>query len=155
MKFVAVNFKETDEKCGENLVNFFFDFRPSISREIGRKKFHTNSSTHQDLKFHTAEQIFFHSDALGVDGPNLWGIHYVLQLQFWPPTLPHGHKDRVATLGISCGPPQTPPEPRGDPADPRRDPRREPSERQISSESLAEGCAPRMVTLQNFRIAVP
>ena len=27
----------------------------------------------------------------------------------------------------------------------------EPSERQISSESLAEGCAPRMVTLRNFR----
>ena len=26
----------------------------------------------------------------------------------------------------------------------------EPSERQISSESLAEGCAPRMVTLRNF-----
>ena len=28
----------------------------------------------------------------------------------------------------------------------------EPAERQISSESLAEGCAPRMVTLRNFRI---
>ena len=48
------------------------------------------------------------------------------------------------------------------PAEPRRtlgetqSPRRalwdaEPSERQISSESLAEGCAPRMVTLRNFR----
>ena len=31
---------------------------------------------------------------------------------------------------------------------------KEPSERQISSESLAEGCAPRMVTLRNFRISV-
>ena len=49
-------------------------------------------------------------------------------------------------------------EPRRDPAEPSERPRTalgktptEPSERQISSESLAEGCAPRMVTLRNFR----
>ena len=48
--------------------------------------------------------------------------------------------------------------PRRDPAEPPERPRRalgetpaEPSERQISSESLAEDCAPRMVTLRNFR----
>ena len=55
--------------------------------------------------------------------------------------------------------PRTPAEPRRDPAEPSERPRRalaetpaEPSERQISSESLAEGCAPRMVTLRNFKI---
>ena len=50
--------------------NFGEDFGPSISREIGGKTFHTNSSTHQDLEFHTAELKFFHSDILGVGGPN-------------------------------------------------------------------------------------
>ena len=54
--------------------------------------------------------------------------------------------------------PRTPAEPRRDPAEPSERPRRalaetpaEPSERQISSESLAEGCAPRMVTLRYFK----
>ena len=70
VKVLAVNFKEADEKCGEILVIFFVDLRPLISREIGCKKFDTNSSTHQDLKFHTAEPKFFHSDTLGVGGPN-------------------------------------------------------------------------------------
>ena len=78
------------------------------------------------------------------------------------PTVPEGHKHRVTT----------PKKPwkiqRRGPQSPRRDPRRElserppknlgetptePSERQISSESLREGCAPRMVTLRNFRIS--
>ena len=63
-------FKEIDGKCGEILAKFSVDFRPSISREIGHEKFHTNSSTHQDLKFHTAEPKFLHSDTLGVGGPN-------------------------------------------------------------------------------------
>ena len=71
VKFLAVYFKETDEKRGEILVNIFVDFRPSISREIGRKKFRTNSSTHQDLKPHTAEPKFFHNDTLGVGGPKV------------------------------------------------------------------------------------
>ena len=70
VKFSAVNFKETDEKCGEFLVKVFVDFCPSISREIGCKKFHTNSSTHLELKVHTAEPRFFRSDTLGVGGPN-------------------------------------------------------------------------------------
>ena len=63
------NLKETDEKSGEILAKFSIYFRPSISREIGHKKFQTNSSTHQDLEFHTAEPKFFLSDTLGVGGP--------------------------------------------------------------------------------------
>ena len=71
-------FKETDEKRGEILAKFSGDFRASISREIGHKKIHTNSSTHQDLKFHTAEPKFFHGDTLGVGGPNVSvGFMYV------------------------------------------------------------------------------
>ena len=70
MKFLEEIFKETDEKRGEILAKFSVNFRPSISREIGHKKFHTNSSTHQDLKFHTAEPKFFHSDTLGAGGPD-------------------------------------------------------------------------------------
>ena len=75
-----------------------------------------------------------------------------------PLTVPEGHKHRVTTPGNPRKIPRTPPEPRRDPAEPPQRPRRalgetpaEPSERQISSESLAEGCAPRMVTLRNFR----
>ena len=72
VKILEEIFKETDEKRGEILAKFSppVDFRPSISREIGHKKFHTNSSTHQDLKFHAAEPKFFRSDTLGVGGPN-------------------------------------------------------------------------------------
>ena len=67
------------------------------------------------------------------------------------PTVPQGHKDRVTTLGKSRGPPKSPAETL---QNPRRDPRRgplEPSERQISSEGLVEGCAPRMATLRNLK----
>ena len=53
---LAKFFEEIGEKCGEILAKFFADFRPSISRENGRKKFHEKSST-----FATAHQIkFFH-----------------------------------------------------------------------------------------------
>ena len=67
------------------------------------------------------------------------------------PTVLQSHRDGVTTLGKSRRPPQSPAE---TPQNPRRDPRRGPwesSERQLSSESLAEACAPRMVTLRNFR----
>ena len=53
VKFLVCQSEKTGEKCGEILAKFFADFRPSFSRETGRRKFHTNSSTHQDLKFHT------------------------------------------------------------------------------------------------------
>ena len=71
VKFLEEIFKETDEKRGEILVKFSVAFRPSISREIGHKKLHTNSSTHHDFKFHTAEPKFFHNDTLGVGGPKI------------------------------------------------------------------------------------
>ena len=74
-------------------------------------------------------------------------------------TVPEGHKHRVTTPEKPRKIPQNPLErPRralGEtPQSPRRDPA-EPSERQISSESLVEGCAPRMVTLWNFRNRKP
>ena len=53
---LAKVFEEIGERCGEILAKFFADFRPSISRENGRKKFHEKSST-----FATVHQIkFFH-----------------------------------------------------------------------------------------------
>ena len=70
------------------------------------------------------------------------------------PTVPEGHKHRVTTpknLGKSRGPPQNPAEPRRTLGETPA----EPSERQISSESLGEGCAPWMVTLRNFRNCTP
>ena len=70
VKFLEEMFKESDEKRGEILAKFSVDSRPSISREIGHQKFHTNSSTHQDVKFHTAEPKFFHS-TLRAGGPKI------------------------------------------------------------------------------------
>ena len=74
----------------------------------------------------------------------------------YSPTVPEGHKHRVTTPEKTS---ENPADPRRAPQNPRRDPRRalwetlaEPSERQISSKNLAEGCAPGMVTLRNFRI---
>ena len=53
---LAKFFEEIGEKCGEILAKFFADFRPSISRENGRKNIHEKSST-----FSTVHQIkFFH-----------------------------------------------------------------------------------------------
>ena len=73
------------------------------------------------------------------------------------PTVPEGHKHRSVPRKPSENPadprrtPQSPAEPsERPPQNPRIDPA-ESSERQISSESPAEGCAPRMVTLRNFR----
>ena len=37
-------FADIGEKRGENLAKDFADFRPSISRKIGRKKFHAKAS---------------------------------------------------------------------------------------------------------------
>ena len=53
-EILAKFFEEIGEKCGEILAKFFADFRPSISRENGRKKFHEKSST-----FSTVHQIKF------------------------------------------------------------------------------------------------
>ena len=38
-------FADTSEKRSENVANIFADFRPSIARKSGRKKFHEKSST--------------------------------------------------------------------------------------------------------------
>ena len=58
------------------------------------------------------------------------------------------------TLGKLRGPQQNPAEPRRTLRETLGETPTEPSERQISSESLAEGCAPRMVTIRNFRISI-
>ena len=58
---LAEFWQEIGEKCGEMLAKFFADFRPSISRENGRKNFHKKSST-----FSTVCQIkFFHCCSSG------------------------------------------------------------------------------------------
>ena len=64
--------------------------------------------------------------------------------------VPQGHKRTVATLGKCRGPPQNPTEPCGFLGETPEEASKNPSERQISSESLAEGCAPRIVTLRKF-----
>ena len=53
--------KVLGEKCGENLAKNFADVRPSISRKIGRKKFHEKSSANS-----TSHEIrFFHRETPG------------------------------------------------------------------------------------------
>ena len=66
---LAKFFEEIGEKCGEILAKFFADFRPSISRENGRKKFHEKS-----LTFSTVHQIKFFSllHLWGPRGPMNW-----------------------------------------------------------------------------------
>ena len=57
---LAKFFADIREKRGENLARNFADFRPSISRKIGRKKFHENSSansTSHDIKFFHREPL--------------------------------------------------------------------------------------------------
>ena len=77
-----------------------------------------------------------------------------LQIQQFPRVTCIGHYPRKTSEN-----PATPAEPCRDLAEPSERPRRalwetpaEPSERQISSESLVEGCAPRIVTLRNFKV---
>ena len=67
------------------------------------------------------------------------------------PTVLQGHKHRVTTLEKSCRPTQNPAEPHRTLEETPAESSENSSERQISLESLAEGCAPRMVTLQSFR----
>ena len=103
VKFLEEIFKENDEKCGEILAKFSVDFRPPISREIGHKKFHTNSSTHQDVKFHTAEPKFFHSDTLGAGGPKIFSR--ILSPDFSP----HFCGEKVTRKILQENPWQNPP----------------------------------------------
>ena len=67
------------------------------------------------------------------------------------PAIPKDHMHRATTLGKSCGPPQNLAEPRRTLEETPAEASKNPSQRQISSQTLAEGCAPRMVTLWNFK----
>ena len=65
-------FRPYGRKCGENLAKNLANFRPSISRRVGRKKPHEKSaanSTSLDTKF-------FHRETLGA-----WGGHNYLRQQ--------------------------------------------------------------------------
>ena len=66
-EILAKCFADVGEKRGEHLAKLFADFRPSISRQSGRKKFHEKSST----KFPSRETTlkFFHCETLGAWGP--------------------------------------------------------------------------------------
>ena len=59
-------FADMGEKCGEKMANFFADFRPSISKKSGRKKFHEKLATNSAGR----EIKFFHRETLGVWGHN-------------------------------------------------------------------------------------
>ena len=56
--------------------NVFADFRPSISRKSGRKKFHEKSSTNSTSN----ETKFFHSETLGAWGHNIMRYQLVFFL---------------------------------------------------------------------------
>ena len=103
---LAKFFEEIGEKCGEILAKFFADFRPSISRENGRKKFHEKSST-----FSTVHQIKFFSLL------RLWGPR--------GPTLGKNCRKTILAPKLNCSPArplQEPPGPSG-PGIPKESPR--------------------------------
>ena len=63
-ELLANIFADMGEKRGEDLAKNFADFRPSVSRKSGRKKFHAKSSTTS-----TSHEIkFFHRETLGAWG---------------------------------------------------------------------------------------
>ena len=65
-EILAIFFADNGEKCGEKMAKCFADFRPSISRKSGRKKFHEKMATNsagRGIKF-------FHRETLGVWGHN-------------------------------------------------------------------------------------
>ena len=57
-------FADMGEKCGEKMAKFFADFRSSIFRKSGRKKFHEKLATNSAGR----EIKFFHRETLGVWG---------------------------------------------------------------------------------------
>ena len=66
-EILAKFFADMGEKCGENLAKTFADFCPSISRKIGRIKFHEKSAA----TFTSHEIEFFHCETLGAWGHKL------------------------------------------------------------------------------------
>ena len=63
-EILAKHFADMGEKCGEILAKNFADFRPSISRRSGRKKFHEKLATDSAGR----ERKFFHRETLGAWG---------------------------------------------------------------------------------------
>ena len=63
-EILAKFFADMGEKCGEKLAKNFTDFRPSISRRSGRKKFHEKLASNLAGR----ETKFFHHEALGAWG---------------------------------------------------------------------------------------
>ena len=59
-EILAKFFADMGEKCGEKLAKYFADFRPSISRKSGRKKFHEKLATNSAGR----EIKFFHCETL-------------------------------------------------------------------------------------------
>ena len=66
---------------GENLAKFFADFRPSISRKSGCKKFHEKSSTN----FAGRETKFFNRETLGAwPKKSVFTMRFPIQSLRWP-----------------------------------------------------------------------
>ena len=75
-EILAKMFANTGEKCGEKMANFFADFRPSISRKSGRKKFHQKLATNSAGR----EIKFFRRETLGVWGHKLGMWHEIVAI---------------------------------------------------------------------------
>ena len=60
-EILAKFFADMGEKCGEKMAKFFADFRPSIFRKSGRRKFHKKLATNSGGR----EIKFFHRETLG------------------------------------------------------------------------------------------
>ena len=97
----------------------------------------------------TAPKVFALSGFVGLDVLGGLGLLSLERLQQFPRVTSYMH--RVTTVEKPPQIPRTPAEPRRTLGETPTAASKKPSERQISSESLGEGCAPRMVTLWNFR----
>ena len=69
-EILAKFFADMGEKCCEKMAKFFADFRPSISRKSGRKKFHEKLATNSAGR----EIKFFHRETLGVWGHKIKNV---------------------------------------------------------------------------------
>ena len=114
---LAKFFEELGEKCGEILAKFFADFRPSISRENGRKKFHSQIPRH----FPRCNKLsFFTAATLGASGPKSLGKSRETQQSSlvskekvnkalpWQPIPPLIKGAEVQPLNKGCGLSETP-----------------------------------------------
>ena len=67
-EIAAKIFADMGEKCGEKMAKYFADFRPSISKKSGCKKFHEKLATNSAGR----EIKFFHRETLGVGGHKMF-----------------------------------------------------------------------------------